>query len=698
MKFIRIWIWLAALLASIPAALAQQVQSGAGGRPNVIENLAVSKSGGNTILKLGLQQALASTPSNFVIANPARIVFDFPATENGLGYSNKTVNEGSLRSFSLVQAGDRSRLVLNLDRVSRFEARQDEKFLFITLFDGTPAAAEAQTGKVQHFAQSGKDELSSVRDIRFQRNKDGAGLVLVELSSSNIGIDVRQRGTALQVSFKKTQLPETLRRRLDVVDFATPITSVNTRVDGDDVSMDIVPRGLWEHTAYQSDNQFIVEVRPVQADPNKLFQGTKAGYQGELISLNFQNIPLRELLHVFADITKFNIVISDTVAGNVSLRLNDVPWDQALEIVLEQKNLAMRKNGNILRIAPRDELLAKERQELESLQQIGQLEPTQTESFQINYQKADDLQKLLGNKDQPVLSKVGSVVVDAYSNRLFVTDVPSRLDKVRQLINLIDKPARQVLIEARVVEARDTFGRELGVRLNFLNSQPVKVASDNGNSLFLGGGASTIGSPSTTGRMVNTSFTQQTTMGTLSFSLFNASLTRILNLELLAMEADGKGKSLSNPRVVTGNNVKAVIEQGDEIPVVTPAAANTPPTVTYRKAKLSLDVTPQITPDGSIKMKLIISKDRPDFSRIVLGNPTIITAKVESEVMVENGGTLVIGGVTHEDLTVSEDRIPFFGDLPYVGFLFKHKNRTSERKELLIFITPRIVDDRLSLR
>ncbi len=698
MKFIRIWICLVALLVSIPVSLAQQGQPVADVKPNVIENLVVSKSGGNTILKLGLQQVLASTPSNFVIVNPARIVFDFPATENGLGYGNKTVNEGSLRSFSLVQAGDRSRLVLNLDRVSRFEARQDGKFLFITLFDGAPAIADGAAGKVQHFTQSGKDDLTRVRDIRFQRNKDGAGLVLVELSSSDTGIDVRQKGTTLQVSFKKTQLPETLRRRLDVVDFATPITSVNTRVDGDDVSMDIVPHGLWEHTAYQSDNQFIVEVRPVQADPNKLFQGTKAGYQGELISLNFQNIPLRELLHVFADITKFNIVISDSVAGNVSLRLNDVPWDQALEIVLEQKNLAMRKNGNILRIAPRDELLAKERQELESLQQIGQLEPTQTESFQINYQKADDLQKLLGNKDQPVLSKGGSVVVDAYSNRLFVTDVPTRLDKVRQLINLIDKPAKQVLIEARVVEARDTFGRELGVRLNFLNAQPVKVASDSGSSLLLGGGAATIGSPSATGRMASTTFTQQTTMGALSFSLFNSSLTRILNLELLAMEADGKGKSLSNPRVVTGNNVKAVIEQGDEIPVVTPAAANTPPTVTYRKAKLSLDVTPQITPDGSIKMKLIISKDRPDFSRIVLGNPTIITAKVESEVMVENGGTLVIGGVTHEDVTVSEDRIPFFGDLPYVGFMFKHKNKTSERKELLIFITPRIVDDRLSLR
>lgn len=697
MKLIRVWICMAALLVSMPVSLAQQGQSVAEAKPNAIENLAVSKSGGNTILKIGLRQTLATTPSNFVIANPARIVFDFPATENGLGYSNKSVNEGSLRSFSLVQAGDRSRLVLNLDRVSRFEARQEEKFLFITLLDGGPASAEGAAAKVQHFAQSGKDELNSVRDIRFQRNKEGAGLVLVELSSTDTGIDVRQRGTTLQVSFKKTQLPETLRRRLDVVDFATPITSINTRVDGDDVSMDIVPRGLWEHTAYQSDNQFIVEVRPVQADPNKLFQGTKAGYQGELISLNFQNIPLRELLHVFADITKFNIVISDTVAGNVSLRLNDVPWDQALEIVLEQKNLAMRKNGNILRIAPRDELLAKERQELESLQQIGQLEPTQTESFQINYQKADDLQKLLGNKDQPVLSKTGSVVVDAYSNRLFVTDVPSRLDKVRQLINLIDKPAKQVLIEARVVEARDTFGRELGVRLNFLNSQPVKVASDSGNSLFLGGGAANINT-APTGRMASSTFTQQTTMGALSFSLFNASLTRILNLELLAMEADGKGKSLSNPRVVTGNNVKAVIEQGDEIPVVTPAAANTPPTVTYRKAKLSLDVTPQITPDGSIKMKLIISKDRPDFSRIVLGNPTIITAKVESEVMVENGGTLVIGGVTHEDLSVSEDRIPFFGDLPYVGFMFKHKNKTSERKELLIFITPRIVDDRLSLR
>lgn len=693
MKWMRIWLGCLAFLAGLPVLSVRAADSMIPG--NSIESLVVSRSGGSTILKLDMRQPLASPPSHFSIVSPARLVFDFPDTGNGLGYTAKTVNEGGVRSVNVVQAGERSRLVLNLDKNMRFETRQDGRALLITLLgDGDVAGASDR-----QFQAGSMAEVNAIRDIQFRRDKDGAGRVVVDLTSSDTGVDIKQKGTKLQVIFSKTVLPESLRRQLDVVDFATPVTTINTAAAGSDTVMDIIPKGLWEHVAFQSDNQFTIEIRPVKEDPNKLFQGTKTGYQGELISLDFHSVPVYELLRVFADITNFNIIASDSVAalGKVTLRMRDVPWDQALDMVLEMKNLAKRKNGSVIWIAPRDEMLAMEKQELESRQQISQLEPTHTEPFQINYQKAEDVQRLLGNKDQPVLSKNGSVVVDVYTNRLFVTDVPSRLNKVRELINLIDQPAKQVLIEARVVEARDNFGRELGVRMSLLNNKPTKVASDNGSDLFIGGGAASLNGTAPTGQLASTSFTQATSMGQLSFSLFNAGFTRILNLELNAMEADGKGKSLSNPRVVTGNNIKALIEQGDEIPVVSLNAQGTPK-IEYKKAKLSLETTPQITPDGRIKMKLVISKDRPDFSRKVMENPTIITAKVETEVMVDNGGTLVIGGVTAEESLVAEDRIPVLGDLPYVGFLFKHKNTTQERKELLVFITPKIVDDSLTLK
>ena len=699
MKFTHKWVALLALLTSCLSQVALAVETAPLALRNSIDSLQVSKSGGSTLLKIGLRQALGAQPSHFSIVNPARLVFDLPDTSNGLGYNAKTVNEGGVQSYNVVQAGDRSRLVLNLDKPMRFSLRQEDKVLWISLQEDGAAAVAGAT-PAQHFAAADKQEGHGIRDIQFRRSKEGAGVVVVDLTSSDSGVDIQQKGTKLLVMFRKTKLPDQLRRQLDVVDFATPITTVATSAKGEDVVMEITPKGLWEHVAFQSDNQFTVEVKSVKEDPNKLFQGTKSGYQGEAISLDFHSVPVYELLRVFADITNFNIIASDSVAamGNVTLRMRDVPWDQALDMVLDMKHLEMRKNGNVIWIAPRDEIRAMEKQNLEARQQISQLEPTVTEPFQINYQKAEDIQKLLGNKDQPMLSKAGSVVVDAYTNRLFITDVPSKINKIRELIALIDQPARQVLIEARLIEAKDTYGRELGVRMNLLNTQPVRVGSFDNHSLNLGGGAATIGAPSATGRMASTSFMQSSTMGQLSFSLFNSSITRILNLELNAMEADGKGKSLSNPRVVTGNNIKALIEQGEDIPVVTPGTGTNPPTTTYRKAKLSLEVTPQITPDGRIKMKLHIIKDKPDFSRLVLGNPTIISAKVETEVMIENGGTLVIGGVTSGEETVAEDRIPFLGDLPYVGFLFKHKNTTQERKELLVFITPRIVDERLSLK
>lgn len=762
MKIMRTWarhLAILALLAVIPVAIAQsaiKAEAQTAAKPNVIENLVVNKAGGNTILKIGLQQALTATPANFVIANPARIVFDFPATENGLGYSNKVINEGGLRSFSLVQAGDRSRLVLNLDRTARFEARPEGKFLFITLQDEGATAAVGAVGAVQHFAPTGKDAATSVRDIKFRRSKDGAGVVLVDLSSSDTGIDVRQKGTNLLVSFKKTKLPDPLRRRLDVVDFATPVTAVNTRTDGDDVTIEIVPRGLWEHTAYQSDGQFIVEVRPVKEDANKLFQGSKKGYQGDAISLNFQNIPLRELLHVFADITNFNIVVSDSVTGNVSLRLNDVPWDQALEIVLQQKNLAMRKSGSVIWIAPQDELAARDDQLVKSRESAFAADPPRLELFQLNYMKAEDFVAMISASGtssgsgtgvektgvraaSSFLSPIGNITIDKRTNQVFIYDIPTKLELIGTLLKQIDRPVRQVLIEARIVEADTNFSKQLGVRLGGHDHQGMnighKVMGQDGlrfglaastkdayahlpdvlppgslsapASIVTGFTPATATSPATltttrevpTPVLADSQFANNPILGNpagqFALTLFNSAKTQLLTLELQALEADGKGKTISSPRIMTMDQMEATIQQGLRVPYLV-ATASGATSVAWQDANLSLKVKPHITPDGRVMMKLMITKNALG-PRDVLGY-TIKTKEVVSDVLVENGGTIVIGGIFEQEELESTQRVPFLGDLPYVGFLFRTKQKSDKRVELLIMITPKIMDDAIALR
>lgn len=729
MKFVRILACCLAFAAGMQG-VAAQTAAPEGVAPeakssNSIESLAVSKAGGSILLKIGLRQGLEVLPSSFSIANPARIVFDFPATENSLGYNNKSVNEGSLRSFNLVQAGDRSRLVLNLDRITRFETRQEGKLLFISLLDEGGVTAPAAAA-VQHFVGGDREGGHAVRDIQFRRNKDGAGVVMVDLAAIDTGIDVRQKGSSLLVTFKATQLPDALHRRLDVVDFATPITAVNTRKTGDDVVLEIVPKGLWEHTAFQSDNQFIVEVRPVKEDPNKLFQGSRTGYQGEAISLNFQNIPLRELLHVFADITNFNIVISDSVSGNVSLRLNDVPWDQALDIVLQQKNLAMRKNGNVVWIAPADELAAKEKTMLESKQQIAELEPLRTERFVLNYHQAEEIQVMIAgevvgkekekSQDGSFLSARGKVAVDKRTNTLFITDVPAALDRVRDLITALDRPARQVLIEARIVEAEDTFSSSIGMRLGTYDRRGGTIGhrtlgSDEtryslGNS-WAQNAANTGQAPAITDDLgiikdgTNVNMPAGSYAGVspsvFSFSLFDKAKTMFLNLELSALEYDGRGKVISSPRVVTADKVPAIIKHGTQIPYLV-ASASGATTVAYKDAVLSLETTPVITPDDKVRMKLKVTKDKPNEEIERKYGIAIDKKEVTTEVLVENGGTLVIGGIYTQEVSNKSSRVPVLGDIPYLGFLFKQSTKTDKRTELLVFVTPKIVSDQLDMR
>jgi type IV pilus assembly protein PilQ len=698
---------------------AQGTSEGATPLPaNSIDNLQVSQQSGTVIVKLTLKQALANPPASFSVANPARIALDFPSTGNGLGRNFQAFNEGDLRSVNVVQVGVRTRVVLNLNKLTAFDTRLEGNAVFVSLAAEGSAGGKPGSPIVSHFAESRPTEaLHSIRNINFRRGKEGEARVVVVLSDNNTGIDIRQQGPNLVVEFLKTTAPAGLRRKLDVTDFATPVTSVTTLTQGDNVRMVISPTGLWEHNAYQSDDQFVIEVKRIIEDPNKLVQGTRGRYQGEKLSLNFQNIDVRAVLQVIADFTNFNIITSDTVGGTLTLRLKDVPWDQALDIILQARGLDMRKTGNVIWIAPRDEIATREKIQLESRQQIGDLEPVRTESFQLNYHKAKSVFDFLKNKDQTVLSKRGSVIVDERTNKLFVSDVPSRLEDVRKLITEIDIPVRQVLIEARIVEAQDTFSRSLGARLGFHDRSGGRniFGPDNPGGGKFSLGANLNDTTFHTGQIATPTptlndFTNvnlpaaalaaapNTAPGVASLILFNAGATAFLNLELSALEADGRGKVISSPRVVTANQVEALIEQGTEIPYQQ-ATSSGATSVSFRKANLSLKVKPQITPDGRVQMDLDVNKDTPNATLGTGGNGLAIDTKhIRTDVLVENGGTVVIGGIYTQTSTTNHTRIPFFGDLPYVGFLFRNTQSTDDKNELLIFVTPKIVTDALTLR
>ena len=676
---------------------------------NSIDGFNVTQQGGRILVRITLKEALTSPPASFTVANPARIAFDFPDTTNGLGRNAQNIGESELRSMNLVQAGDRTRMVLNLRNLVSYDTQVEGKTMLVTL---TPIASTAKPGTatISHFAEAKAEGKHTLRDVDFRRGKAGEGRLVIELSDTTTGIDIRQQGQSLIVDFLKTNLPDALRKRLDVIDFATPVQSINTFQQGENVRMVIEPKGLWEHNAYQTDTQFVVEVKPVQYDPNKLTQGSRGGYNGEKLSLNFQNVEVRSVLNVIADFTDLNIITSDSVAGNLTLRLKDVPWDQALDIILQTRGLDMRKNGNVLWIAPRDELATKEKLQLESQAQITDLEQTRTESFQMNYQKAVEVQSLLANPLQRILSKRGSAVVDVRTNKLFVQDVPSRLDEVRKLIAQIDIPVRQVLIEARIVEATDNFSKNLGARLG-VNARTASSTPGNDSAPRLAFGGNLNQTLTSTGASVQGFGTSSIDnslsanlpagglsgfpAGVFSMILFNASQNRFLNLEISALEADGKGKIISSPRVVTADQVEALIEQGTELPYQQ-ATSSGATSVSFRKANLALKVKPQITPDGNVIMTLDINKDSVG---VATGSGFAIDTKhVKTEVLVENGGTVVIGGIYTQDENVLNTKVPFFGDLPVVGSLFKNTTRRDNKTELLVFITPRIIDTNLAVR
>ena len=693
---------------------------------NAIQSITSSQQAGTEVVRIEMSQPLSAVPSGFSVQAPPRIAIDLPGVSNAMGRNSIEVNQGNLRSVAVAQAGDRTRLVLNLKQASGYRAQIQGKTLLLVLdVAGGPALATAEQPAVQ-FAPALNTDAQPLRDVDFRRGPDGAGRVVVSLPSTQVGVDIRQQGQTLVVEFLRSTLPPALRRRLDVSDFGTPVKTVSSFQNGDRVRMVVEPTGAWEHSAYQTDNQFVLEVRPVKVDPNKLTQG--AGFQGEKLSLNFQNIEVRALLQVIADFTNFNVVTSDTVTGTVTLRLKDVPWDQALDIILQSKGLGVRKNGNVLWIAPKDELASKEQIELESRKKIADLEPTRTQSFQLNYTKAEEVAKGLtgqalggsgggggsGGSAQAsrILTPRGSVIFETRTNQLFVTDVPSKLEEIQAMIAKIDIPVRQVLIEARIVEADDSFGRSLGVKLGASDLRGIRggipgYGVGGGNYISPGGNYNAIGAQTQQGPQfaysdtpfvnlpANTGSISGASAASFALSLFGATANRFLNLEISALEAEGKGNVVSSPRVITADQTKARIEQGEEIPYQQ-ATSSGATSVSFKKASLRLEVTPQITPEGNVILDLEVNKD--SRGALTSAGPAINTKQVKTQVLVENGGTVVIGGIFTQDEQVDVNKVPFLGDIPYLGLLFQNKVRSTRKTELLVFITPKIVTDRSAAR
>jgi type IV pilus assembly protein PilQ len=697
------WRGIGVGLTLLVVTLAARAQS-------AIEAVSGSIQGGTEVVRIDLSQPLPALPTGFSIQSPARIALDFPGVSNAMGRSTVDINQGNLKSASVVQAGDRTRVVLNLKQATTYKAEIQGKSLFVSLdaiAGGTPVAAAAPV-----FAENRNRDILPIKDIDFRRGSGDSGRVVVALANSQVGVDIRQQGKNLVVEFMKSSLPEGLRRTFDVADFGTPIQTVTTTQVGDRVRMVIEPRGNWEHSAYQSDDQFVVEVKSPKVDPGKLTQGP--GYNGQKLSLNFQNIEVRSLLQVIADFTNFNIVTSDSVAGAVTLRLQDVPWDQALDIILQAKGLGMRKSGNVIWIAPKDEIIAKEKQERESNVTLEGLEPVRTQSFQLNYTKATDVATQLtatggGGASARLLSPRGSVIAEPRTNQLFVTDISSKLEQVQQLIAKLDIAVRQVLIEARIVEASDTFGKSLGVKLGGSDLRTVRggdagyALAGGTNRIAFGGSYNAVTATTGEGQTsnidtTNSQFVSLPAVGqngynpaTLAISLFSSAANRFLNLEISALEADGKGKVVSSPRVVTADQVKALIEQGTELPYQV-ASASGATSIAFRKANLKLEVTPQITPEGNIILDLDVTKD--SVGQSTAAGFAINTKHIKTQVLVDNGGTVVIGGIFELNESDSITKVPLLGDIPGLGNLFKTTSRSTNKQEMLVFITPKMISER----
>lgn len=670
----------------------------------------VAQSDGDSQLLQVTFDGPAIKPNSFAIANPARVAFDFADTQVKLPKNFVDLGNPIIKSAVAVEANGRSRLVLNLAHNVAYSTTLAGNKLLVRISNNMAPVQQSATSQEQATSNSTAANEASAQaavattplGLDFRRGKGGEGRVEITLPANNTPVDVRRDGKNLVLDVMGASLPRTLEKRMDVSDFATPVDKVIASNQGRNSRILIQPQGDWEFSSYQTERKLVVEVRKaVVESASKTELNSKPQYKGDKLSLNFQNIEVRTVLQVIAEFTGLNIVTSDSVSGNITLRLKDVPWDQALDLILQTKGLDQRRNGNIINIAPREELLTRDKQVLEGKQQLTALEPVRSETFVLRYRSAEDFKKILDGSsttsgtnntaNNGLLSSRGSALIDPKTNTLIINDTQSVIDKIRDLVSKTDIPVKQVLIEARIVEANDNWSKSLGVKLNVARA---------GSGFSLGGSVAdaitnhNIGNGSTTGTIPLNSGVNLGLTGTYNSigAVFSAGSRAAIGLELDAMETGDKGKILANPRIMTADRVEASIEQGTEIPYQE-ASSSGATSVSFKKANLSLKVTPQITPDNRVLMEIQINKDTVSSTLIVNSTPAIDTKVVKTQVMVENGGTVVIGGIYQQTLDNITNKVPLLGDIPFLGALFRNKVEKNNRTELLVFITPRVVED-----
>ncbi len=656
-------------------------------------------------IELSMTEA-ASLPNAFTIDQPARIALDFPNTNIALNKKTREINIGIARSLTAIEAGGRTRIVINLTKLVEYNTSVDGNNVFITI-GGT---GRNKHGSFNKPVLSKHGVIENISNIDFRRGSKGEGRVVIKLNDPNTPVDIVKRGTKVLVTIKNSKLPTKLERRLDVIDFATPVQTVDAFNQGSDTKIIITSAGKYEHLAYQTNNLLTIDVkREVKLSEDEAKRKRKNQvYSGERLSLNFQNIEVRAVLQLIADFTGINMVTSDTVDGELTLRLKNVPWDQALDIILKTKGLDKRQNGNVMLIAPAEEMAQRDKIELESRKSIEELAPIITETIQVNYSNALDFVKLIygrsagggssGGKKSGYLSPRGRVSFDKRSNKLIVFDIQEKVDAILGMVKELDIPNRQVLIESRIVIAGTTFGKELGVRFGFNRSTSANTGQANETRIGISNNVTNAdnvrqGNQPVAANRLNVNLPSPSSFGTVALALARLPFGTLLDLELSAAQAEGRSETVSAPRIITANNNKAYIKQGFEIPYASQTSSGATD-IQFKEAVLKLEVTPQITPDDNIIMKLLVKKDRPDFSQ---AGPPIQKREVKTQVRVRNGETVVLGGIYEHTSTDNVRKVPFLGDLPVIGGLFRSHTESNDKSELLIFVTPKIISDNLTL-
>ena len=657
-------------------------------------------------LKLSFDEPVTA-PRGYTIEQPARIALDLPGVSNKLGSKNRELGIGNARSVTIVEAKDRTRLIFNLPSLAPYSTRVDGNDLFVVVGDSAAAPRPAAAPVAATPAPAKKTygpQAKAISNIDFQRGEQGEGNVVITLSDKSVAPDIQEQGGKIRLDFAKTELPESLRVRLDVKDFATPVQFVSATGSADKASIVIEPVGFYDYLAYQTENKLTLSVKPLTQEDVERRNADRFAYTGEKLSLNFQDIDVRSVLQLIADFTDLNLVASDTVAGNITLRLQNVPWDQALDLVLKTKGLDKRKVGNVLLVAPADEIAARERQELESQKQIAELAPLRRELIQVNYAKATDMAKLFQSVTSAdgAADDRGSITVDDRTNSIIAYQTQERLDELRRIIAQLDIPVRQVMIEARIVEANVDYNKALGVRWGGsvrngrwdVSGKDGVQAFDEDTTLrapFVG--TDTVGTTTLEDGLARLPFVdmgvENSTSG-IAIGYLGSSI--VLDLQLSAMEATGNGEVISQPKVVTSDKETAKILKGQEVPYQEASSSGATST-SFKEAALSLEVTPQITPDNRIIMEVKVTKDAPNFQAALNGVPPINKNEVNAKVLVNDGETIVIGGVFENTQTKATEKVPFLGDLPFIGRVFRRDIVQDEKSELLVFITPRIMNN-----